>query len=152
MINSNLPLIVARLVFINQASVSQDHAYDYFNTSLLTELHVNFAVIISCAPFLKHVMHSLQTGWLASDFRTSRPHALSYLAGSNLEGGSRHVEPILRARSGSLWWMEHPNHIQGDTVVTTGCKNMEKSTKQDEALEDGMVIKQTTTVSVQFQE
>ena len=117
MVNSNIPLIVTRLVFINQAARSQDHPYDDFNTVLLTELHVNLAVILSCAPFLKLVMHSLQTGWITSDSRVFRGRASSIPAGIDCERPG-YESQILGANFGRRGWTEPGGKIQRDVAIT----------------------------------
>lgn len=147
--NRTYPLIVARLVFINQASASQDRAYDDFNTVLLTEIHVNFAIIISCAPFLKQVMQSLQVGWLTNEIRPPRPYASSTPVDLKYQGSSRNRKPALNSGTDSLGWTELRDNVQQDTVITSGCT--EDAGVQGEALGEGMVIKQTTMISVQYQ-
>jgi hypothetical protein len=149
MINSNSPLIVARLVFINRASGSQDRAYDDFNTVLLTELHVNFAVIVSCAPFLKHVMLCLQTGWITTDPRNFRQRE-SLPADSNRGGSPGHGDLVLHANSGSPGWTDLGEHTRQDAVITTNVRSSGEFSKQDEASEEGMVIKKTTMIAVDF--
>lgn len=116
----DLPLIVARLVFINRASASQDHAFDDFNTVLLTELHVNLAVIISSAPFLKLVMQSLQTGWITTDPRTFRPNESSFQADSNCEEAPGHECPTLC----SFGKMELGELMHRDAAITTDGRNV----------------------------
>lgn len=60
-----IPIIVTRLVFINKAKDSHGHFADNFNIAVLTIVHTNLNVIVTCLPFIKPVTDNLQAGILA---------------------------------------------------------------------------------------
>lgn len=74
---SIIPIIIIRLVFLNDASFSSDRAFDDFNTVLLTSIHTNLSIVVTCIPFVKPIMDGIQSGILASDVRSQAPTSSS---------------------------------------------------------------------------
>lgn len=68
---SVIPFVILRFVYLSRSLRSSDQPFTEFNAAIMTETHVNLSVIVSCIPFLKPVMDSLQTGALASNIHTN---------------------------------------------------------------------------------
>ena len=148
-----IPIIIARLIFLSLSS-STDHPYDDFSTTIITSIHINLSVIITCLPFLKTVIDSLQTGLLASDLRILGPnrmshhHALGYLGkGARLAG---QPVPASNKRFG-----DREDKYSATATVGSGPKenpwNNEGGRRLDlDSPKEKMVINHTTTMSVQY--
>ena len=142
------------MVFLSLTASSPDHPYADFSTTIITAIHINLSVIVTCLPFLKSVIDSLQTGHLASDLRVlgtnqlSHQHALSYLGKSGRSGGVRSPGATKHFRG------------RGEDVFsatgTVGSRVERKPWEREGRMEadDGsmerMVIKHTTTMEVQY--
>ena len=141
-----IPIIIVRLVFLSSASNSTDHPFDDFATTVIASVHINLSVIITCLPFLKTVLDSLQTGLLASDLRTrGRTQLFDYAFDSF---GTR-------SRKGSCVASNKRIKSQDNQYITKVA-----SVADSNPLEGGltgnsqerMAISHTTTFSVQYME
>lgn len=65
-----VPVIVSRLVYLRRETQSNDYPFTNFYFVLLTSLHVNMSVLVTCIPFLKPIMNGIQSGILAGDIRS----------------------------------------------------------------------------------
>ncbi|KAL8682987.1 MAG: hypothetical protein Q9186_000982 [Xanthomendoza sp. 1 TL-2023] len=138
-----IPLTVVRIVYINNASSSSDHPRDDFPAVMVTSIHANLSILITCVPFIKPVMDSLQTGILASDVHATRSrhpsYALRWLKDSSTQGGN----------SISQTWARNP--AQSSSATATGGVNEEQGDRGlSVSSREGMIIKQTKTVAIQF--
>ena len=52
---------------------SPDPTYDHVLSTILTSIHVNVSIVVSCISFLKPVLYGLQSGILAGDVRSLAP-------------------------------------------------------------------------------
>lgn len=143
MVHRLIPIIIVRLVYLNSASRSTDHPFDDFTTVLTSSIQANLSVIVTCIPFIKPVMDSLQTGILVSDVHTtiSPRHpsfALRWLGSSS----------ATRAGSGSNKWPKNSTH-GNSTTATSGGPEEDGERFTGFGSEERMVIKQTKTVAVQ---
>ena len=68
-----VPLIVLRIVFINATYNSRRASSDEVKAALVTEIHMNFAIILTCVPFIKAVIDALQGGAMTSDLLFGPP-------------------------------------------------------------------------------
>ncbi|KAL8952508.1 MAG: hypothetical protein Q9222_001576 [Ikaeria aurantiellina] len=139
-----VPIIIIRLIYLNQVSKSSDHPKDDFSVVMATTIHVNLSIIVTCIPFIKPVMDSLQTGILASDIhtttRTQEPsHALRWLKESSSKG---------KSSVSSGWPAAHPQ--RSFATVTSGPEEEQRERGLSVSSQDGMIIKQTKTVAVQI--
>ena len=64
-----MPIIVLRCVAFRNAISSTDRPFEDFLPVLLTSIHVNSGLAISCIPFLKPILEGTQNGILQSNFR-----------------------------------------------------------------------------------
>lgn len=63
-----VPVIVVRLAFIHESQkIHGDHLADSFRIAVVTVVHTNLNVIVTCLSFIKPVTEGLQTGILAAD-------------------------------------------------------------------------------------
>lgn len=117
---------------------------DDFPVAMATTIHVNLSIIVTCIPFIKPVMDSLQTGILASSIhattKTQEPsHALRQLKQSSTKGKS----------SVSSGWPG--THTQRSFAISTsGLEEAQRDRGLSVSSQDGMIIKQTKTVAVQI--
>ena len=72
-------MIVIRLVYLRQAFQSHDRPFADFYLVLLTSLHVNMSVLVTCIPFLKPIINGIQSGILAGDIRSLATIDSNYL-------------------------------------------------------------------------
>lgn len=122
-----IPLTITRLVFLNHAS---ERVFDDFNIVLLTSIHANLNIVLTCIPFLKPVMDGIQSGILASDIRSLAPITSSgYLFSTN------------RKRSGKPEGFELENGHTAD-CSTAGAKQGNS--------EESMAIKRTREISIRY--
>ena len=140
-----IPVIVVRLVYLNARSNSADATFDDFATALITSIHVSLSITVSCIPFIKPVMDSLETGILASDVHSSSQDAKSGYAlrwpGTSSPG---------KARPGAMKGPEASNH--GNCVtVSTDIDNEDRAGDLNMGSRDQLVIKQTRTAAVDVQ-
>lgn len=143
---SIVPIIIVRVVFLNLKSGSKDHQFDDFNLTIITSVHINFSVIITCLPFLKTIMDSLQTGFLASDIRVVSPgHFSSHRSESyGLKSGSRAgLDKTQRFKSEGYGYSANRAADEGEQ------KHQPESL--DSSSEERMIINQTTTMTVQYE-
>ncbi|MCJ1465194.1 hypothetical protein MMC07_003810 [Pseudocyphellaria aurata] len=127
-----IPIVIVRLVLLKATVNSADHPYDDFAVAITTIVHINISIIVSCIPFLKPVMDSLQTGVLASDLRTTR-HSSGHLP------AARKTPKILMENQ--------PHHGYSATATSSGNDDPRDTiTSEDEK----MVIQKKTTVAVHY--
>lgn len=161
-----IPLTILRLVFLSQAYSSDDTPYDSLNAAIVTQLSLNFAIILACFPFLKTFMDHVQNGLFTTDLRLA-PGVLgdsygakhSYALGS--VGRSKNTAKNSQSNSSGSHGKSIANTTIGGTepwemtptpgVVTTA-RGGETSLDESRASSGGsdrMIIKQTTAVTVQ---
>lgn len=138
-----IPIIIVRLVFLSAFSNSTDHPFDDFSTVLTTIIHINFSIIVSCVPFLKPVMDSLQTGVLASDLRTRNPVPSSSRLPISLEKISRKIG------SGSKKLIESESQGYSATATSSG-NDDQQDVLSGSSSKEKMVIQKQTTVAVHY--
>ncbi|MCJ1426815.1 hypothetical protein MMC29_004718 [Sticta canariensis] len=138
-----IPIIIVRLVFLSAFSNSIDHPFDDFSTVLTTIVHINFSIMVSCVPFLKPVMDSLQTGVLASDLRTRTPVPSSSRLPISLEKISRKIG------SRSMKLMESESQAYSATAMSSG-NDDPRDVLSGSSSKEKMVIQKQTTVAVHF--
>ena len=138
-----IPIIIVRLVFLSAFSNSIDHPFDDFSTVLTTIIHINFSIMVSCVPFLKPVMDSLQTGVLASDLRTRTPVPSSSRLPISLEKITRKIG------SGSMKLIESESQGYSATAMSSG-NDDQRDVLSGSSSKEKMVIQKQTTVAVHF--
>ncbi|KAL8698019.1 MAG: hypothetical protein Q9224_002049 [Gallowayella concinna] len=131
------------ILFLSSRVFSSDHPRDDFPAVMVTSIHANLSILITCVPFIKPVMDSLQTGILASDVHATRSrhpsYALRWLKDSSTQGGN----------SISQTWARNP--AQSSSATATGGVNEEQGDRGlSVSSREGMIIKQTKTVAIQF--
>ena len=138
-----IPIIIVRLVFVNASSHFVDHPFDDFDITITTVAHINLSIIVSCIPFLKPFMDSLQTGVLASDLRSRHPIPTSSRLPVALEKSSGR-----EARSGSNDLIENQKH--GYSATATSSADDRRNTLSGTSSDEKMVIQKETTVAVHY--
>lgn len=143
-----IPIIVVRLVFVNASSGSIDHPFDDFHLAITTIVHVNLSIIVSCIPFLKPFMDSLQTGVLASDLRTRHPIPSNGRLPISLEKISGGRKAGLGSDSRNP--MENQKHGYSATATSSGNDDQRETTVSGTSSDEKMVIQKKTTVAVHY--
>lgn len=149
-----IPIIIVRLVLVNASSDSIDHPFDDFHLAITTIVHVNLSIIVSCIPFLKPFMDSLQTGVLASDLRTRHPIppngrlpiSLEKISGGRKAGSGSG----LGSGSGSKKPIENQKHGYSATATSSGNDDQRETTVSGTSSDEKMVIQKKTTVAVHY--
>jgi len=145
------PLIILRLVSIMNASTN-DPVYSLFMPSLYTEIHMCISVIATCVPFLKPFTDSLQTGLLTSDLRTITAANSSYGNWVRMRALGKDTP-----HSSSQKKAYGKPKLRDDTLSTQRTTDIH-STPRDQihgdnisrgTSEEGLVIQQTTTMTVE---
>ena len=137
-----IPIIIVRLVYLNSASKSVDHPFDDFSTVMLSSIQANLSVIVSCMPFIKPVIDSLETGILASDVHTTssarkQSYPLRWLGSSSgAKGDSGYSKRPKKSRQGN------------SATATSGGYEGQRERGLSIGSEERMIIKQTKTVAV----
>lgn len=140
-----IPIIVVRLVYLNSASKSVNHPLDDFSTVMSSSVQANLSVIVSCMPFIKPVMDSLETGILACDVHTTasarkQNYALRWLGSSSAaKGDSGFNKPLKKSRQGN------------STTATSGGYEGQRERGLSIGSEERMIIKQTKTVAINIE-
>ena len=142
-----IPIIIARLVYLNQAIKSADRTHDDLNTTITSIFHANLSVVVMAVPFLKPFMDSLQTGILASDLRRLAPIKTSGLAWSS----TRPLRSLGKSKARSPSAGRLRGAPPGNSTYASVGPNFEGH-ERDESVdsEEKMAIKQTRTVGVQL--
>ncbi|KAI4221145.1 MAG: hypothetical protein LQ349_007916 [Xanthoria aureola] len=139
-----VPITVTRLVYLNNASKSPNHSMVDFPVVMATTLHVYLSVIVTCIPFIKPVMDGLQTGILASNVHTTTRTQEPSLALSWLKGNSTGERS-----AGSPAWPGTQTQRSFATVAS-GPEEAQRDRGLSVSSQDGMIIKETKTVTVQI--
>ena len=139
-----IPIIVVRLVYLNSASRSADHPFDDFTAVLASSIQANLSVIVTCIPFIKPVMDSLQTGILVSDVHTTVSARQPSYALRWLGNGS-----TTRVGSSFNMWPKNSRHGNSTTATSGGRSEEDRERVLGFGSEERMIITQTRTVAVQ---
>ena len=125
-----IPVIAARMAFINKAKDSHGQFADNFDIAVLTVAHINLNVIVTCLPFIKPVTDSLQTGILASN-----------LCGELSAGHSSHLmKPLGNTSSASA--------PKGRRLFTPGESKISKNRIPTGQSEERIIVQQEFSVDV----
>ena len=145
-----IPLIITRLVYLNDAYKSNDRTYDDLDTAIVTIFHANLSLVVMAIPFLKPFIDSLQTGILASDLRRLAP-----IKSSGLGWSSARPFRSLGKDSSSKLRSPSRGRLEGappgnSAFASMGSQSQGHEREASVDSETKMGIKQTRTVGVQL--
>ncbi|KAF7853660.1 hypothetical protein EAF04_010651 [Stromatinia cepivora] len=115
-----IPLTVLHLIYLSSSLASPNPTLKTFNSTLLSTLQMNFAIIISCFPFSRLLITSVQSGLLTTSLRDHAP---------NYEGGTNNIFTLTRtstknaSRNKSVKPMQIPRgwrNVASATMVSKG--------------------------------
>lgn len=73
-----IPLIVLRIIFIDDAIASKDGTYAGAKSAIASQLAMNLSIMTTCVPYLKSFLSRMDHGTFTNDYRLKSPRQKAY--------------------------------------------------------------------------